>query len=77
MEEITLSLDKGEDLSGKRFRTYSLPHIYKRYARGPELLCQIILFFADDAKVYSPIKAENDRIRLQVGVSNAEEWAKI
>ena len=60
--------------SGKSLRTYSLPHIYKRYARGPELLSQIL---PDGAKVYSPIKAENDRIRLQVGVNNAEEWAKI
>ena len=43
----------------------------------PEVLNCCAQFVADDAKVYSPIKAENDRIRLQVGVNNAEEWAKI
>ena len=43
----------------------------------PEVLNCSIKLFADDAKVYSPIKAENDRIRLQVGVNNAQEWAKI
>ena len=43
----------------------------------PEVLNCCAKFFADDAKVYSPIKAENDRIRLQVGVNNAEEWAKV
>ena len=32
--------------------------------------------FADDAKLYSPIK-KNYRIRMQVGLKNAEEWAKI
>ena len=49
---------------------------------GPILFLIFILnccikLFADDAKVYSPIKAENDRNRLQVGVNNAQEWAKI
>ena len=42
----------------------------------PEVLNCCIKLFADDAKVYSPIKAENDRIRLQFGVNNAQEWAK-
>ena len=43
----------------------------------PEVLNCCAKFFADDTKVYLQIKAENDRIRLQVGVNNAEEWAKI
>ena len=43
----------------------------------PEVLNCCIKLFADDAKVYSPIIAENDRIRLQIGVNNAQEWAKI
>ena len=43
----------------------------------PEVLNCCIKLFADDTKAYSPIKAENDRIRLQVGVNNAQEWAKI
>ena len=43
----------------------------------PEVLNCCIKLFADDAKLYSPIKEENDRIRMQVGLKNAEEWAKI
>ena len=39
----------------------------------PEVLNCCIKLFADGAKVYSSIKAENDRIRLQVGVNNAQE----
>ena len=42
-----------------------------------EVLNCCIRLFADDAKVYTPIKAENDRIGVQVGVNNAQEWAKI
>ena len=34
----------------------------------PEVQSCCVKFFADDAKVNSPIKAENDRIRLQVCV---------
>ena len=37
----------------------------------------MIKLFSDNAKLYSPIKEENDRIRMQVGLKNAEEWAKI
>ena len=43
----------------------------------PEVLNCCIKLFADDAKLYSPIKEENDRIRMQVGLKNAEEWAKL
>ena len=43
----------------------------------PEVLNCCIKLFADDAKLYSPIKAENDRIRMQVGLKNAKEWAKL
>ena len=43
----------------------------------PEVLNCCMKLFADDAKLYSPIKEENDRIRMQVGLKNAEEWAKI
>ena len=42
----------------------------------PEVLNCCTKLFADDAKLYSPIKEENDRIRMQVGIKNAEEWAK-
>ena len=42
----------------------------------PEVLNCCIKLFADDAKLYSPIK-ENDRIWMQVGLKNAEEWAKL
>ena len=43
----------------------------------PEVLNCCIKLFADDAKLYSPIKEENDRISMQVGLKNAEEWAKL
>ena len=34
----------------------------------PEVLNCCIKLFADDAKLYSPIKEENDRIGMQVGL---------
>ena len=34
----------------------------------PEVLKCCIKLFADDAKLYSPIKEENDRTRMQVGL---------
>ena len=34
----------------------------------PEVLNSCIKLFADDAKLYSPIKEQNDRIRVQVGL---------
>ena len=42
----------------------------------PEVLNCFIKLFADDAKLYSPIKEENDKIRMQVGLKNAEEWGQ-
>ena len=43
----------------------------------PEFLSCLVKFYADDAKVYSPIKAVIDEMRLQANVSNAEHWAVI
>ena len=42
-----------------------------------EVLNCCIKLFADDAKLYSPIKEENDMIRMQVDLKHAEDWAKI
>ena len=43
----------------------------------PEVLNCCIKLFADDANLYSPIKEQNDRIRMQVGLKIAEDRAKL
>ena len=42
----------------------------------PEVLNCCIKLFADDAKLYSPIKEENDRIRMQVGLKMLKNGPK-
>ena len=41
----------------------------------PEVLSCSVKFYAHDAKVYSPINAANDEMRLQANVNNTEHCA--
>ncbi|MEW8545255.1 MAG: reverse transcriptase family protein [Candidatus Thiodiazotropha sp.] len=42
----------------------------------PEVLSCLVKFYADDAKIYSPIKVVDDEMRLQANIHNAEIWAE-
>lgn len=43
----------------------------------PEVLNCCVKLFADDVKIYSPIKSVHDKERLQVNIKNAENWALV